>query len=51
MMLNSSQQRVMTMISDIWLFVNKTDRELREDTKSLWSTGNSTQEEIRKVLT
>ena len=34
----------------MWYFVNKTDKEHREETSSLRLMGNSTQELIQKVL-
>ena len=47
-MLNSSQQRVMTMLSGSSL--NTTDKERHEDTASLRLMSNSTQAQIQKVL-
>ncbi|XP_068729242.1 uncharacterized protein [Montipora capricornis] len=39
MMLNSSEKRLITMISDIGVQVNETDQKLRKETRSLWATG------------
>ncbi|XP_068683477.1 uncharacterized protein [Montipora foliosa] len=49
MMLNSSEKRLMTMISDIEVQVNKTDQKLREETRSLWATGNASTDKIHKI--
>ena len=37
-------------LTDMWASVNKTDKELREETRSLRVAANSTQREIEKVL-
>ena len=50
LMLNSSQQIVMKMLSEIWSSLNTTDKERHEDTASLRLMGNSTQAQIQKVL-
>ncbi|XP_068683485.1 uncharacterized protein [Montipora foliosa] len=49
LMLNSSQQKWMTMITDIWVQVNNTGKELRRETSLFRATGNLTQENIQKV--
>ena len=40
----------MTMISDIGVQVNETDQKLREETRSLWATGNASTEKIHEVF-
>lgn len=40
----------MTMISEVRRLVNKTDKDLREETRQLRWTGNSTNEKIHQVL-
>ncbi|XP_015750286.1 PREDICTED: uncharacterized protein LOC107330151 [Acropora digitifera] len=49
LMLNSSQQRLMAVISNVWVQVIKTGRELREETTKLRMTENSSQEEIQRI--
>ena len=49
-MLNSSQQTVMKMLSEISSSLNSSDKERHEDTASLRLMGNSTQAQIQKVL-
>ena len=48
-MLNSSEQRLMEVISNVWVQVNKTGRELWEETTKLRMAENSSQEEIQRV--
>ncbi|XP_068682786.1 uncharacterized protein [Montipora foliosa] len=49
MMLNSSEKRLITMISDIGVQVNETDQKLREETRSLWATGIAFTDKIQKI--
>jgi len=49
LMLNSSQQQLMAVISNVWVQVIKTGRELREETTKLRAAENSSQEEIQRV--
>ncbi|XP_074631306.1 uncharacterized protein LOC141889879 isoform X2 [Acropora palmata] len=49
LVLNSSEQRLMEVISSVWVQVNKTARELREETKKLRMAENSSQEEIQRI--
>ena len=48
-MMNSSEQRLMAVISNVWVQVKKTGRELREETTELRTAENSSQEEIQRV--
>lgn len=48
-MLNSSEHRVMQLLSDIRSSLNKTDKERHKDATSLRLMGNLTQAEIQKV--
>ena len=48
-MMNSSEQRLMAVISNVWVQVKKTGRELREETTKLRTAENSSQEEIQRV--
>lgn len=49
MMLNSSEKRLITMISDIGVQVNETDQKLREETRSLWATGIAFTDKMQKM--
>ncbi|XP_044185251.1 uncharacterized protein LOC122965289 isoform X2 [Acropora millepora] len=49
LMLNSSEQRLMEVISNVWVQVNKTGRELWEETTKLRMAENSSQEEIQRI--
>ncbi|XP_015767566.1 PREDICTED: uncharacterized protein LOC107346298 isoform X1 [Acropora digitifera] len=49
LMLNSSEQRLMEVISNVWVQVNKTERELRKETTKLQMAENSSQEEIQRI--
>ncbi|KAK2567657.1 hypothetical protein P5673_008510 [Acropora cervicornis] len=49
LVLNSSEQRLMAVISNVWVQVNKTGRELREETTKLRTAENSSQEEIQRI--
>ncbi|XP_067030218.1 uncharacterized protein [Acropora muricata] len=48
-MTNSSEQRLMAVISNVWVQVNQTGRELREETTKLRTAKNSSQEEIQRI--
>lgn len=49
LMLNSSQQRLMALISNVWVQVIKTGRELREETTKLRMAENLSQEEFQRI--
>ncbi|XP_044185148.1 uncharacterized protein LOC122965249 isoform X3 [Acropora millepora] len=49
LMTNSSEQRLMAVISNVWVQVNQTGRELREETTKLRTAKNSSQEEIQRI--
>lgn len=49
LMTNSSEQRLMAVIFNVWVQVNKTGRELREETTKLRTAENSSQEEIQRI--